>query len=186
MLVTVGTLLACTSTRREPQPDTSLSKPEPVVVAPLALDAPAALPTELADVPSWQLAQSQDPMDLAQLAEQLGGARLVGVVAEGGKAGLIALRAFEHAPDAHAERGALCVLLPRLLPPHRRIGLAVVERVLQGPRFDEQIHPEGDGQCRDALASIARQPLDPEERDLLTVSQLHIAQRSDVGYDRQE
>jgi hypothetical protein len=122
-------------------------------------------------------------MDLARLGNELGAARLAAAVAEGGRAGLFALWAFEHAPDAHAERARLCALLPRLLPPHRRLGLAVVERVLQGRRFGEVIQPEADAQCSAVLSQLESKELGTEERDLLGVSRLHIARSADVDYD---
>lgn len=179
-------LLACTRTRRDPNPDPVLSKPVPVAAPPIDFDQPGALPPALAERPTWQLAATLDPMDLSRLAGELGAARLALTISEGGRAGSIALWAFEHAPDAHAERAELCALLPRLRPPQRRVGLAVVERVLQGPRFGEVIHPAADTRCETALAQLEQEELSAQERDLLATSRLHIARSLDVDYARSE
>jgi hypothetical protein len=159
--------VACATKTREAAPAPTVSKPEPKPQPPLALDANAPLAQELASQVAWQLAERGDPMDLAVLAGQLGAARLEELVREGGRAGVVALAAFEHAPDAHAERARLCALLPRLLPPHRRTGLAALERIVQQPGWGEVIDPDADATCDAALSQLGEPPLSDAERDLI-------------------
>lgn len=159
--------LGCTNKSRETLPAPSVNKAAVVAEPPIPLDPAAPLPPELASQVAWRLAQQGDPMNLAVLAGQLGAARLAELIEPGGRTGCVALAAFEHAPDAHAERADLCALLPRLVPPHRQTGLASLERVYQQPVWGETLVPDADAACDSALTRLQQPPLSDVERDLI-------------------
>lgn len=159
--------LGCTNKSRETPPAPSVSKATVKAEPSIALDQEAPLPPELASQVAWQLAERGDPMNLSVLAGQLGAARLSELLAEGGRAGAVALAAFEHAPDAHAERARLCAVLPRLAPPFRQTGLAALEQIFQRPGWGEVLQPDADASCEAALSRLREPPLSDTERDLI-------------------
>jgi hypothetical protein len=167
--------VACATQRKDPDSSPAVSKARPEVIPPIAFEASGELPESMSRDVTWQLAERGDPMNLATLAQRLGGLRLAELIAEGGRAGAIALDAFEYAPDALAERGRLCDLLGRMAPPFRERGLRVLERVVQQAPLGEVIDPSADSRCRIALGSASRRELDLTERDLLDSVQRRLA-----------
>src|SRR5690606_23517791 len=106
-------------------------------------------------------------------------ARLSELVAGGGRAGAVALAAFEHASDAHAERARLCGILPRLAPPFRKTGLAALERIFQQSGWGEVLQADADASCEAALVRLREPPLSETERDLVDSVQQRLRTKGD-------
>ncbi|HEX2734867.1 MAG TPA: hypothetical protein VHM70_24845 [Polyangiaceae bacterium] len=161
-------LLGCLATPRGGQESTARAS-APAELAPLALSDSGPLPTELASDMAWQLAERGDPMYLGVLARRSSTAELEARIIGGGRAGAVALDAFEFAPDAYPEHVRLCSLVPRLRPPHRQRALCALARIL-GAGDDIHFEPSGSSTpnaCGDALRSVDGKDLSDEERDIL-------------------
>jgi hypothetical protein len=159
-------LVGCVSSHPTPEGANTTLAPSAAPPAPISLSDTEPLAQPLAALASWQLADRGDPMYLAALARQLGARQLEARVQEGGRAGAVALLAYEHAPDAYAERARLCALLPRLSAPFRGRALAALSHVLHaGPQRGEDAEPTANSTCRAALESLPGAALSEDERD---------------------
>lgn len=164
-------LVGCVNSSPTPQGSGPSAQPDVAAQPPISLSESGPLPPELLQKASWQLADRGDPMHLAVLARELGARELDAKVQAGGRAGAVALLAFEQAPDAYAERGRLCALLPRLSPPFRGQGLSALTRMLAaGPERAEESEPSAHTTCLTSLGYLQRTGLSEDERDTLMVA----------------
>lgn len=167
----------CSKTGNEPPPT-----PAPPVVVhdvpqPIVLSGTGPLDEPYASRADWRLAAAGDPMNLSTLARRLGAAELSTRIADGGRAGAVALDALAHAPDAWMERARLCRVLPRLAEADRRRALWVLQDVLQREPDGEVVDAVADTVCVAELQRLDRRSLSPAEIDLVLLAEQRLAPR---------
>jgi hypothetical protein len=108
-------------------------------------------------------------MDLTQLGQQEGAARLIELAEGGGPTGAVALLALADAPDARVERARACELLADIRVEERQLVLRAVHHLLTdaAPLY-EALAPGADVTCSAQLRGLLADPrTTAPERDLV-------------------
>src|SRR5882724_8956553 len=117
----------------------------------------AAIESERAKDDLWRRAASDDPIDLARLADREGAAGLLLGLDEGGALGLVALAALPFADDAETALDRLGEIAGQMEPAKSGPVIAAVVAIAALPRRPvEPADPPGLRACGQALLAIAR------------------------------
>jgi hypothetical protein len=124
---------------------------------PPSLFAKAAKESERAKDELWQRAASQDPMDLARLADREGAGGLLEGLEEGGPLGLVALDALPFADDGEAAFQRLGEIVRQIDPGESSPVVRAIAGIALRPRRQaEPVDPPGLRSCAQALLEIAQ------------------------------
>jgi hypothetical protein len=105
----------------------------------------------------WHRAISQDPMDLARLADREGAGGLLEGLEEGGPLGLVALEALPFADDADAAYQRLGEIVGQIDPGESGPVVHAIAGIAgRGRRQTEPLDPPGLRSCAQALLGLAR------------------------------
>jgi hypothetical protein len=123
---------------------------------PPSLFAKSAKESERAKDELWQRATSQDPLDLARLADREGAGGLLEGLEEGGPLGLVALEALPFADDADAAFQRLGEIVRQIDPVESSpVVRAIAAIALRPRRPTEPVDPPGLRSCAQALLGVA-------------------------------
>jgi hypothetical protein len=124
---------------------------------PPSLSAKPAKESERAKDELWQRAASQDPMDLARLADREGAGGLLEGLEEGGPLGLVALDALPFADDADAAFQRLGEIVRQIDPVESSPVVGAITAIALRPRRQtEPLDPPGLRSCAEALLGVAQ------------------------------
>jgi hypothetical protein len=105
----------------------------------------------------WRRASSQDPVDLARLADREGAGGLLEGLEEGGPLGLVALDALAFADDADAAYQRLGEIVRQIDPGESSPVVGAILAISLRPRRQtEPLDPPGLRSCADALLEFAQ------------------------------
>jgi hypothetical protein len=103
----------------------------------------------------WRRAASQDPLDLARLADREGAGGLLEGLDEGGPLGLLALDALPFADDAEAALQRLGEVVRQIDPGESRSVVRAIAAIAARPRRQvEPVDPPGLRSCAQALLDV--------------------------------
>lgn len=145
--------VACDACRDKP-PAALLADAAP----PPTLDKPATQPDpRFASHPFWVAATSDDPLDLAALAEIEGATGLLEAFEQGGQVGRTALHAMQYADDAELVYRRLAQVALQTTGDTQLDVLVAIHQIAQNaPLGGEPLDPGGPEFCIQALLTIAR------------------------------
>jgi hypothetical protein len=124
---------------------------------PPSLSAKPAKESERAKDDLWRRAASQDPMDLARLAEREGAGGLLEGLEEGGPLGLVALDALPFADDAEVAFQRLGEIVRQIDPVESSPVVSAITAIALRPRRQtELLDPPGLRSCAQALLDVAQ------------------------------
>jgi hypothetical protein len=124
---------------------------------PPSLSAKPTKESERAKDELWQRAASQDPMDLARLADKEGAGGLLDGLEEGGPMGLVALGALPFADDAELAYQRLGEIVRQIDPVESSPVVAAITAIALRPRRQaELLDPPGLRSCALALLDVAQ------------------------------
>jgi hypothetical protein len=124
---------------------------------PPSLSAKAAKESERAKDELWRRAASQDPMDLARLADREGAGGLLDGLEEGGPLGLVALGALPFADDADLAFQRLGEIVRQIDPAESSPVVTAITAIALRPRRQaEPLDPPGLRTCALALLDVAQ------------------------------
>jgi hypothetical protein len=105
----------------------------------------------------WRRATSQDPVDLARLADREGAGGLLEGLEEGGPLGLVALDALAYADDADAAYQRLGEIVRQIDPGESSAIVGAIMAIALRPRRQtEPLDPPGLRSCAEALLELAQ------------------------------
>jgi len=140
--------------------DTCRDKPRAALLAdaapPPSLDEPIAQPhPRFASHPFWLAARSEDPLDLAALAEIEGATGLLEGLEQGGQVGRTALHAMQYADDAELAYRRLAQIALQTTDETQLDVLLALEHIgNNAPLAGEPLDPDGPEFCIQALLTI--------------------------------
>lgn len=152
-LIVIGVLAAVPACKR----DSSATLPPPP--AELVPDAAVAADSAAANSGLWRaaIAASDDPIELARLAEVEGAAGLLAGLEEGGGVGVVALLALPYADDAEIAMQRLAEIVVQVDAQAMGAVIDAMEGIVQQPRRQiEPLAPMGLHTAFDALLSLAK------------------------------
>jgi hypothetical protein len=124
---------------------------------PPSLFAKPAKESERAKDELWQRAASQDPLDLARLADREGAGGLLEGLEEGGPLGLVALAALPFADDADAAFQRLGEIVRQIDPVESSPVVSAITAIALRPRRQtEPVDPPGLRSCAHVLLDVAQ------------------------------
>ncbi len=140
--------------------ESQASVPTSVSPSPPSAGPPSVSPDELtlSGQAAWAQAALGDPLDQARVARREGALRLLAEVRAGSPRAAFALELLPLAPDAEAELGVACALLPRASGADRSRLLGAVAGVLaRGPANSERTGVAGLRDCARTLSALRHQ-----------------------------
>jgi hypothetical protein len=127
----------------------------PDAAPPPSLRATAGQESERAKDDLWRRAATEDPLDLARLADREGAGGLLEGLAEGGPLGLLALEALPFAEDAEGALQRLGEIVRQIGPGESGPVVRSIAGIAGGPRRQaEPIDPPGLRSCAQALLAL--------------------------------